>query len=126
MYRVQNLSNRSITFQGVTIPAHSFADFTVINPIDFIALSRFCNSGKARYTRFEPKAVAEEVAPVKIEEPVTVATPVEEVAEPVVESVANETVVEDVPNEDTIPENDIPAKPTKRTRKSKNDDSDSK
>lgn len=133
MYRVQNLSNRSITFQGVTIPAHGFADYGVINPYDFIALARFCNSGKARYTQFTPKdepveavqPVVEEVAPTKVEEPVEVA-PVEEVTESVTEPVVEETVVEDVPNEDTIPEDDIPVKPTRRTRKSKNDDSDSK
>ena len=47
MYRVQNLKNRNIRFQDVTIKAYSFHDFAMIT--DYITLSKLTNSGKARY-----------------------------------------------------------------------------
>jgi hypothetical protein len=48
MYKIQNLTKRPIKFQGITIMPYASATIPQIN--DFIALSRFTNSGKIFYT----------------------------------------------------------------------------
>ena len=79
MYSIQNLTNSTIKFQGITIG--SYATVSVGMIYDYVTLSRLSNSGKIRYsniaapkkqetvtktveTKVEPKKEQEEVKPV--------------------------------------------------------------
>ena len=113
MYRVQNLSNRDIVFQGVTIPPYGIADYAIIT--DFIALSRFCNANKIRYSTFTP---AKEEAPAVVEAAKPVADEKAEVVEPVVEPIeesAEKPVIEEAPTKVS----DVEEAPKKKNRGSK-------
>lgn len=79
MYSIQNLTNSTIKFQGITIG--SYATVSVGMIYDYVTLSRLSNSGKIRYSSIaapkkqetitktveaevEPKKEQEEVKPV--------------------------------------------------------------
>lgn len=79
MYSIQNLTNSTIKFQGITIG--SYATVSVGMIYDYVTLSRLSNSGKIRYsniaapkkqetitktveTKVEPEKEQEEVKPV--------------------------------------------------------------
>lgn len=79
MYCIQNLTNSTIKFQGITIG--SYATVSVGMIYDYVTLSRLSNSGKIRYssiaapkkqetttktveTKVEPKKEQEEVKPI--------------------------------------------------------------
>lgn len=79
MYSIQNLTNSTIKFQGITIG--SYATVSVNMVYDYVTLSRLSNSGKIRYsniatpkkqetitktveTKVEPEKEQEEVKPV--------------------------------------------------------------
>ena len=63
MYRVYNLTNRCIKFQGKVIEAYSSEVFTQI--VDIITLSRLTNSGKARYIVVKNDSIKKNVNDVK-------------------------------------------------------------
>ena len=79
MYSIQNLTNSTIKFQGITIGSYATVSVSMI--YDYVTLSRLSNSGKIRYsniaapkkqetitetveTKVEPKKEQEEVKPV--------------------------------------------------------------
>lgn len=103
MYKIQNLTNRPLQFQGVTISAYGTASFTQLN--DYVKLSQYLNSGKVRsYTvKDTPLPVAKPIV-----EAVKVETKVEETdTEKVVQDVSvKEPVQESTPiteTEEVIP-----------------------
>lgn len=78
MYSIQNLTNSTIKFQGITIGSYATVSVSMI--YDYVTLSRLSNSGKIRYsniaspkkqetitetveTKVEPKKEQEEVKP---------------------------------------------------------------
>ena len=63
MYRVYNLTNRCIKFQGKVIEAYSSEVFTQI--VDIITLSRLTNSGKARYIVVKNDTIKKNVNDIK-------------------------------------------------------------
>lgn len=84
MYSIQNLTNRTIIFQGLSIPAYGSIKLMYVT--DFVFLSKLFNQGKVSYklvSEDKPVTVAEpvvkvekkveikkeEVKPVKVEEP---------------------------------------------------------
>ena len=120
MYRVQNLSNREIVFQGVKIKPYGFSDYAIIT--DYIALSRLSNANKIRYNQFVPEKVEAPVEVPVVEEKVEVIEPVAEpVEEPIVEPVAEEPVIEEVPVEEA-PVEEAPKKRTRGYKKSADSD----
>lgn len=112
MYSIQNLTNASIKFQGITISAYGTATIPTIT--DYLTLSRLSNSGKIRYCTIKtsPK---QEVFKVDIKKDEVVNKPVEEkvvetvstYVEPVVE--IQEKVVEEVVDsvEETIEDKSV-------------------
>lgn len=117
MYSIQNLTNTSIKFQGITIGAYGTATIPTIT--DYLTLSRLSNSGKVRYctVKTSPK---QEVIKVDIKKDEVVSKPVEEkvektvstYVEPVVEiqkKVVEETIVEKVVDsvEETIEDKSV-------------------
>lgn len=79
MYSIQNLTNSTIKFQGITIGSYATVSVSMI--YDYVTLSRLSNSGKIRYsniaapkkqetivetveTKVEPEKEQEEVKPV--------------------------------------------------------------
>ena len=116
MFRVQNLKNMDIVFQGKVVKAFSTQDYAVIT--DYIALSRLTNSGKVRYfTVATPAPVVEEKAENPAEKKVE-----EKKAEKKVEEPVEEKKVEAVKEE---PEKEEPAEKkdtTKKTYKKKTSD----
>ena len=116
MLVVQNRTDRQLKFQNKTIEPFGFAEYTELK--DFIGLARLFNSGKVTYCNKKVTPVApkeKEVVEVKVEEPVKVETVPEKVEEVVPEVV--EQVEVEVQEVETITEE----KPSKRTRKSKED-----
>lgn len=112
MYKIQNLTNRPLQFQGVTISAYGTASFTQLN--DYVKLSQYLNSGKVRsYTvKDTPLPVAQPVVETvkvetEVEELITETTeevvPVKEDVDQVVETVTTEEpeTVETSVKEDT-------------------------
>lgn len=103
MQNVQNLTNRRIDFQGVSIEPYGTASFARIT--DYVGLSRLLNSGKVRSYVTKDKPVVEVVKPevkVVVEEVVEkVETPaVEDVVEVAETPVKVEEVVEPVEKEE--------------------------
>ena len=109
MYSIQNLTNSTIKFQGVTIGAYMTVCVGQIS--DYITLSRLSNSGKIRYfntpapkTESKPVAAAPVVEEKKVETKVEkkVEEKVEEVKEEVIDSKEKETPVDSVTEETTV------------------------
>lgn len=107
MYSIQNLTNSTIKFQGITINA--YGTITVSTITDYISLSRLSNCGKIRYCTVKATKKEEVVTAqpekikeipvkgeVKVEEPV-----IEKVVEPVIEEKI-ETTVKDNPVENIV------------------------
>lgn len=121
MIRVQNLTNRKLRFQGVTIEPYGSYDYP--NIYDYITLSRFVNTGAARYNTVKIQPKVEEPVVEEVKETAK-AVEVEPVVEPVTEPVV-EPVVEEVKTEEPVKEDEQEPKPsTKRTynKKSKKDE----
>lgn len=77
MYRVQNLTNRKVIFQAVTIQPYGSITLPFIT--DFVSLSKFTNAGILNYQLLQPKKETEQkVVPEKTVE----ATLVEDVKQP--------------------------------------------
>ena len=116
MQNVQNLTNRKVSLQGVSIEPYSTASFDKI--VDYVGLSQLLNSGKVRV--YATKGTTVKVEPVKVDEPVVVVEAVTEEKPEEVESVVEEvkqdveptTVEETVVTEDT--ELDFGKKSSKR------------
>ena len=148
MYSIQNLTNSTIKFQGITIG--SYATVSVGMIYDYVTLSRLSNSGKIRYsniatpkkqetitktveTKVEPEKEQEEVKPVvklptkefglfqkKVEETKN-EEPIEEKKEEVEQTTESTEVTETLITDsdaDSVVEEQT-SKTTKRGRKSK-------
>jgi hypothetical protein len=58
MYNVQNLTNKSIVFQGRVINAYSSETFFSIT--DYMSLSRLTNAGKVKYVQIQNPIIKKE------------------------------------------------------------------
>lgn len=148
MYSIQNLTNSTIKFQGITIGSYATVSVSMI--YDYVTLSRLSNSGKIRYsniatpkkqetitktveTKVEPEKEQEEVKPVvklptkefglfqkKVEETKN-EEPIEEKKEEVEQTTESTEVTETLITDsdaDSVVEEQT-SKTTKRGRKSK-------
>lgn len=108
MYRVQNLTNRKVIFQAVTIQPYGSITLPFIT--DFVSLSKFTNAGILNYQLLQAKKEAEQkVVPEKTVEAV------------LVEDVKQPEVIVDTNNETSKTETDTTKEFLDDTTLSKND-----
>lgn len=108
MYRVQNLTNRKVIFQAVTIQPYGSITLPFIT--DFVSLSKFTNAGILNYQLLQVKKEAEQkVVPEKTVETV------------LVEDVKQPEVIVDTNNETSETETDTTKELLDDTTLSKND-----
>lgn len=108
MYRVQNLTNRKVIFQAVTIQPYGSITLPFIT--DFVSLSKFTNAGILNYQLLQAKKEAEQkVVPEKTVEAV------------LVEDVKQPEVIADTNNETSETETDTTKEFLDDTTLSKND-----
>lgn len=108
MYRVQNLTNRKVIFQAVTIQPYGSITLPFIT--DFVSLSKFTNAGILNYQLLQAKKeVEQKVVPEKTVEAV------------LVEDVKQPEVIVDTNNETSETETDTAKEFLDDTTLSKND-----
>lgn len=123
MYKVQNLKNRDIKFQGKIIKPYEYQEYVTIT--DYITLSRLTNSGSARYfqvpaQKFEVEITKDtEIETAEITE--TIAEHIVEKADEKIETETEKETVVETEREDTknTVENTEKTAQKKRSKKTK-------
>jgi len=115
MFNIQNLTNKTLCFQGTTIAPYGTLSLTSV--YDYITLAKLTNSGKARY--FTTADIKTEIVEVKAEVKEEVKeTPKKEetVIEPETKTEITSEVIEDTKSETTKEETEEEFKKEKTIR----------